>query len=89
MPADGRAIAERRLDQLSEKRRSAREPAVFDRGCPSFELIHRWKSWDLHMPCAPRRTSARTPPRRRRAAEGSSSSAPDPTAWPRESYHKY
>jgi hypothetical protein len=33
-------MAERRLNPLSEKRRSAREPAVFDRGCPPFGLMH-------------------------------------------------
>jgi hypothetical protein len=41
LQADGRAMAERRLDSLSEKACSARELIIFDRGCPSFDLIHK------------------------------------------------
>ncbi|MDR1540324.1 MAG: hypothetical protein LBU32_20465 [Clostridiales bacterium] len=45
-------MAERCLDSLSEKGRSAREPAVFDRGCPPFELIYKLEN--LGSACAVR-----------------------------------
>ncbi|MDR1537475.1 MAG: transposase, partial [Clostridiales bacterium] len=41
LSTDESTMAERRLDSLSGKRCSAREPAVFDRGYPSFDLIHK------------------------------------------------
>ncbi|MDR1539733.1 MAG: hypothetical protein LBU32_17385 [Clostridiales bacterium] len=52
LPADGRAMAERRMDPLSEKGRSAREPAVFDRGCPPFDPMHKLET--LGSACAVR-----------------------------------
>ncbi|MDR1537108.1 MAG: hypothetical protein LBU32_03775, partial [Clostridiales bacterium] len=41
LPTDERTMAERRLDSLSGKGCSAREPFIFDRGYPSFDLIHK------------------------------------------------
>ncbi|MDR1537170.1 MAG: hypothetical protein LBU32_04085 [Clostridiales bacterium] len=43
-------MAERHLDSLSEKWRSAMEPIIFDRGYPSFELIHKLEI--LRFTCA-------------------------------------
>ncbi|MDR1539735.1 MAG: hypothetical protein LBU32_17395 [Clostridiales bacterium] len=52
LPADGRTMAERRLDSLSEKGRSAREPFIFDRGCPPFDPMHKLET--LGSACAMR-----------------------------------
>jgi hypothetical protein len=52
LPADGRTMAERRLNPLSEKGRSAREPFIFDRGYPPFDLIHKLET--LGFTCAVR-----------------------------------
>ncbi|MDR1540973.1 MAG: transposase, partial [Clostridiales bacterium] len=41
LSTDERTMAERHLDSLSGKGCSARELIIFDRGYPSFDLIHK------------------------------------------------
>jgi hypothetical protein len=52
LPTDGRTMAERRLDSLSGKGCSAREPFIFDRGYPPFDPMHKLES--LGFTCAVR-----------------------------------